>query len=84
MYENENAKPKPAETGEESENDRAETMPPLFTISEVAKYLQVSTTTVYRLIRDGALKGTRIGQSLRFTRKNIEDLLESCAVDKND
>lgn len=59
-------------------------MPPLFTITEVAKYLQVSNTTVYRLIKDGALCGVRIGQSLRFTRKNIEDLLELCAVDAND
>ena len=65
-------------------DERFEAMPPLFTMSEVAEYLQVSTSTVYRLIRDGALKGTRIGQSLRFTRKNIEDLLENCAVDEND
>ncbi|MEE8723265.1 MAG: helix-turn-helix domain-containing protein [Atopobiaceae bacterium] len=84
MYDNENAKPKPEGPGEEIESERLGAMPPLFTISEVAKYLQVSTTTVYRLIRDGALKGTRIGQSLRFTRKNIEDLLENCAVDEND
>lgn len=48
-----------------------ECMPLLFTITEVAKYLQVSNTTVYRLIKDGALCGVRIGQSLRFTRKNI-------------
>ena len=60
-----------------------ESMPLLFTITEVAKYLQVSNTTVYRLIKDGALCGVRIGQSLRFTRKNIEDLLECCAVDEN-
>lgn len=56
---------------------------PLFTIKDLAAYLQVSTTTVYRLIKDGALTGTRIGQSLRFTRKNIEDLLELCVVDAN-
>ena len=61
-----------------------ECMPPLFTITEVAKYLQVSNTTVYRLIKDGALCGVRIGQSLRYTRKNVEDLLELCAVDAND
>lgn len=56
---------------------------PLFTIRDLAGYLQVSTTTVYRLIKDGALTGTRIGQSLRFTRKNIEDLLELCAFDED-
>ena len=38
---------------------------------------------MYRFIKDGALTGTRIGQSLRFTRKNIEDLLELCVVDAN-
>ena len=37
----------------------------------------MSTTTVYRLIKDGALTGTRIGQSLRFTRKNVEGLLDA-------
>lgn len=58
-------------------------MPPLFTLSEVANYLHVSTSTVYRLINDGSLKGTRIGTSLRFTKKNIEDLLEICSVDAN-
>ncbi|WP_291452529.1 helix-turn-helix domain-containing protein [Actinomyces sp. ICM47] len=56
---------------------------PLFTIKELDTYLQVSTTTVYRLIKDGALTGTRIGQSLRFTRKNIEDLVELCVVCAN-
>lgn len=67
-----------------TENDCTEKtvpMPPLFTISELADYLQVSTATVYRLMRDGVLEGVRIGSSLRFTQKNIEDLLENCAID---
>ncbi len=61
--------------------ERAAPMPPLFTITELADYLQVSTATVYRLMRDGVLVGVRIGSSLRFTQKNIEDLLENCAID---
>lgn len=56
---------------------------PLFTIKDLAAYLQVSTTMVYRLIKDGALAGTRIGQSLRFTRKNVEDLLGLCAFNED-
>ncbi|MCI2192547.1 MAG: helix-turn-helix domain-containing protein [Ancrocorticia sp.] len=68
----------------EHDDSKIKAMPPLFTTSEIAEYLQVSTSTVYRLIRDGALKGVRVGQSLRFTRKNIEDFLDSCAVDEND
>lgn len=55
---------------------------PLFTIKDLAAYLQVNTTTVYGLIKDGALCGVRIGQSLRFTRKNVEGLLERCVVDR--
>ncbi|WP_283171717.1 helix-turn-helix domain-containing protein [Curtanaerobium respiraculi] len=51
-------------------------------MKDLAAYLQVSTTTVYRLVKDGALTSTRIRQSLRFTRKNIEDLLEQCTVDR--
>lgn len=58
-------------------------LPVLFTINELAKYLQVSNTTIYRLIEDGALVGIRIGRSLRFTRKNIEDMLEFCAEDNS-
>jgi excisionase family DNA binding protein len=56
---------------------------PLYSIKEVAAYLQVSTTTVYRLIRDGALRGVRVGQSVRFTRGNIQEFLEGCAFDAN-
>lgn len=55
----------------------------LFAIKDPAAYLQLSTTTVCRLIKDGALTGTRIGQSLRFTRKNVEDLLDSCVFDED-
>lgn len=64
-------------------HDETMELEPLFTIRDLAGYLQVSTTTVYRLIKDGTLTGTRIGQSLRFTRKNIEDLLELCAFDED-
>lgn len=56
---------------------------PLFTIKDLATYLQVSTTTVYRLIKDGALTDMRIGQSLRFTCKNVEDLLDFCAFNED-
>lgn len=30
---------------------------PLYTVSEVAEYLQVSSSTVYRMIQDGRLSG---------------------------
>ena len=54
---------------------------PLFTITQVARHLRVSSTTVYRLAKDGALLCRRIGQALRFTRSDVETLLETHALD---
>lgn len=50
-------------------------MPPLYTATEIADYLHVSRSTVYRLIKDGSLRGTRIGQALRFAPDNIRELI---------
>lgn len=52
---------------------------PLFTVAQVAHYLQVSSATVYRLVKDGALPCRRICQALRFTRGDVDKLLEFCA-----
>ena len=57
-------------------------MPPLYTVTEVADYLHVSRSTVYRLIEDGSLHGTRIGQALRFTPDNIRELIALGSVDR--
>lgn len=64
------------------EGAREEAMPPLYTVTEVADYLHVSRSTVYRLIEDGSLRGTRIGQALRFTPGNIRDLIALGSVDR--
>lgn len=42
----------------------------------------VSRSTVYRLIEDGSLHGTRIGQALRFTPDNIRELIALGSVDR--
>ena len=54
---------------------------PLFIITQVARHLRVSSTTAYRLVKDGALPCRRIGQALRFTRSDVETLLETHALD---
>ncbi|RDB55488.1 hypothetical protein C1879_10435 [Paraeggerthella hongkongensis] len=54
---------------------------PLYTVAQVARHLRVSSTTVYRLVKDGALPCRRIGQTLRFKRGDVEALLEVSAVD---
>jgi excisionase family DNA binding protein len=45
-------------------------------IAEAADYLQISTRTVRRLIRDGELNGYRIGQSGRLIRVDMNEIDE--------
>lgn len=56
---------------ERPENER----PNYLNVEETADLLRVSTQTVYNMIRDGRLKGTKFGREWRFLRKNIESLI---------
>jgi excisionase family DNA binding protein len=53
----------------------------LFTISEVAKRLGISRRTVYRYIKKGKLKATKISQTplyqvLRISEKDLNQFLK--------
>ena len=41
-------------------------------IQEVAKYLNLTTSTIYRLVKRGAVPGFKVGGQWRFTRDNLE------------
>jgi excisionase family DNA binding protein len=43
-----------------------------FTIDELAEYLRVHPTTIYRLLRQGRLPGFRVAGNWRFRRVLIE------------
>jgi len=45
------------------------------TARQVQEILKVDRITVYRMLQDGRLKGTKIGQQWRFARAEIEQLL---------
>jgi excisionase family DNA binding protein len=47
------------------------------TVQEVAQMMRVSTMTVYRLIKSGALPAIRVGKHFRIRRTDLEDYLES-------
>lgn len=53
----------------DDETGKASCMPPLFTISELADYLKVSTATIYRLMRDGVLVGVRSSRPCASRRR---------------
>ena len=47
----------------------------IMTADEVADYLKLSKITVYKLAKDGALPGFRVGGSWRFNKDNIEKMM---------
>ena len=47
----------------------------LMTVAEVAEYLRVSTSWVYKKSNDGELPHTRVGALLRFRRSEIDNHL---------
>jgi excisionase family DNA binding protein len=47
----------------------------LLTVREVAASLRVSTMTVYRLIKAGELRSTRVGKGYRIRTADLEEYL---------
>ncbi|HAX73685.1 MAG TPA: hypothetical protein DCY20_09210 [Firmicutes bacterium] len=45
-------------------------------LSEVANLLRVSHQTVYNMIRDGRLKGHKVGREWRFMKNEIEQYIQ--------
>jgi excisionase family DNA binding protein len=45
-------------------------------VSELASEWRVSRMTVYRLVREGKLKATWVGRSIRLRREDVEEYLE--------
>lgn len=52
----------------------------VMTVAEVAAFLRLAESTVYKLAQDGELPGRKIGGTWRFSRKGLEDWLVQPAV----
>lgn len=50
-----------------------------FTVAQVAALLQVSQTTVRRMVSNGQLRSRRVGNAIRFNRLDIKKFDESIA-----
>ena len=50
-------------------------MSPLLTIKEAAAALRVSESTIYRLMKTGALPTVKVGGSTRIKQEDVESLL---------
>ena len=47
-------------------------LPPIMTVHEVAEFLQVHNSTVYKLLNKHELPGFKLGADWRFSRERIE------------
>jgi len=45
----------------------------VLTVSEVAEYLHVHPSTIYRLLRKREIPAFRVGSDWRFNRESIDD-----------
>ena len=50
--------------------------PEVFTVKEAAAFLQVSATHLYTLINQGQIPHGRFGDSIRISRRKLEEMLE--------
>ena len=48
----------------------------IMTVSEVAKALQMSVSTIYKYSEKGVLPSFKIGKNLRFLEKEINDYIQ--------
>ena len=55
----------------------------LLTVAEVADHMRVSSMTVYRLIKAGALKAVRVGKNYRIRTGDLDAYLQSSSVTNN-
>lgn len=48
----------------------------IMTISQVAKYLQISEVTTYRLVQEGKIQAFKVGRGWRVKREDLQGFIE--------
>jgi len=51
---------------------QSQSMPPILTVAEVARYLRVHPTTIYRLLRQERIPAFRVARDWRFNTEEID------------
>lgn len=52
--------------------------PTIMTLEEVAKYLRVHKSTVYRMAREGSIPSSKVANQWRFRKARIDEWLMEC------
>ncbi len=53
-----------------------QTPDPVMTIGDLAQYLKLSTSTLYKLCAEGKVPGQKVGRHWRFHRESIDAWLK--------
>jgi excisionase family DNA binding protein len=48
----------------------------VLTIDELATYLKISKSTLYKLVQEGKIPGQKVGKHWRFRRETIDQWLD--------
>ena len=51
----------------------ADNLPEIMTITEVAQYLRISLSSLYKLAQDGKIPAQKVGKHWRFHRQTLID-----------
>lgn len=49
----------------------------VYTLEEIAELLHITRRTLYSYVKEGKLKGVKVGKYWRVTEKNLEELLST-------
>ena len=52
----------------------------ILTTEEVSKLLRISRQTIYKLVEQGKLPGTKVGQSYKFLKSELIEFLKGSAA----
>ena len=55
---------------------RAAPPPEVMTISDLAEYLQVSKSSLYKLVQSGKVPGQKVGKHWRFHKESVDEWLK--------
>jgi len=63
-------------SGTVKETEMQETRPTIMTLDEVAKFLRLHKSTVYRMAREGRLPGNKVAGQWRFKKERLVEWFE--------
>lgn len=57
-------------------------MEKLMTLSQLAEYLQLGKSTVYKMVQKGEIPGIKIANQWRFDKKEIDEWIKKKKISK--